>query len=368
MTQDSKKNIVLCGATTGSNFGDMLFAIMFVEYLRKSFTNLNVSFVSASKFAQEQVGLSVNRLAHLHRADAFVYISGGYFGETPKESFVRAVRRFFRYYALGLVMRLFRKPIAIIGVGSGTLNRWFLRWPVVTICNGAKAISVRESNSKEYLEKYGVKTGISVTSDSAQCITNKFFSDIYSNTLGSAQEKGGKKTVLVHFTRMSFQYDYPKLIVSSLKRTMCLDEAYQFILSHDGDWIDDQLKKIRDEFPAGRAKVHTYTGPVDLLKLINEADVVITPKLHVGIIGCAFGKTLLSFPYHPKVQRYYQQIGFSDHCVPLVGIQEDDMVNMIKKKCNDKIALSPDILAGAWKNFEILGDFCESIGGKRAIS
>lgn len=365
-TISKKKRIALCGATSGSNFGDMLFALMFVEYLEKSFSDIEAFFVSASKFASEQVGLPTRGLLDTLKADALVYISGGYFGETPKESTIRAVRRFFRYYFLGLVMRALGKPVAIIGVGSGVLNRWFLRLPVVAICNGASAIAVREIQSKEFLKNYGVISDIAVTSDSAQCISSAFFSGIYKADQNSI-ESSGRKIVLVHYTRMSFSYNYPDLILAALQKTLFLDDSYTFVLCHDGDWIDSELNDLAAQFPEGRTRTHKYKGPVDLLQMINRSNIVITPKLHVGIIGCTFGKVLLSFPYHPKVQRYYQQIGFADHCAPLAGISDSDIVDVIRNKANEPIKLPDHILSDAWRNFEILGEFCESIGATRSI-
>src|SRR5690606_40598083 len=68
------------------------------------------------------------------KADALVYISGGYFGETPKESTIRAVRRFFRYYFLGLVMRALGKPVAIIDRKSTRLNSSHVKISYAVLC------------------------------------------------------------------------------------------------------------------------------------------------------------------------------------------------------------------------------------------
>src|SRR5690606_6289437 len=94
--------------------------------------------------------------------------------------------------------------------------------------------------------------------------------------------------------------------------------------------------------------------------IIASVDSIITPKLHVGIIGCTFGKPVLSFPIHPgKTERYFKQIGYSKHCKSLYNINKDEVKEMINKYIWSDIKLKHDIKVSALKNFEILNEFLE---------
>src|SRR5690606_12928160 len=77
--------------------------------------------------------------------------------------------------------------------------------------------------------------------------------------------------------------------------------------------LPDPARTLRSEFP-DRCVFVSKRDPWDLLALINLLDLVITTKLHVGIVAVALATPVLAFPYHPKVTRFYDQIQASDRC------------------------------------------------------
>jgi polysaccharide pyruvyl transferase WcaK-like protein len=54
-----------------------------------------------------------------------------------------------------------------------------------------------------------------------------------------------------------------------------------------------------------------------LSAILSMVEAIITTKLHVGIVGAALGKTVLSFSGDQKIKRFYKQIGAPERCVEL---------------------------------------------------
>src|SRR6202007_2101045 len=55
------------------------------------------------------------------------------------------------------------------------------------------------------------------------------------------------------------------------------------------------------------------------IALIGGVDGIVTTKLHVGIVGCAMEKPVISMPGHSKTPRFYKQVGLSEQCISQSG-------------------------------------------------
>ena len=69
----------------------------------------------------------------------------------------------------------------MIGVGAGPIKNVVLRRMVISLCNYAQAISVRDIQSYQFLKKNGCENEINVTSDLAQSIGRKEFQNWFCN-------------------------------------------------------------------------------------------------------------------------------------------------------------------------------------------
>jgi len=91
-------------------------------------------------------------------------------------------------------------------------------------------------------------------------------------------------------------------------------------------------------------------------------DLIITPKLHVGIVGAALGKSVLSFPYHiHKIKRYYRQIGEEDRCVLLKDITESVAYDKLIKYCSIPITVNDSFRDLAQKNLNALEELAAKL-------
>src|SRR5690606_18712814 len=55
--------------------------------------------------------------------------------------------------------------------------------------------------------------------------------------------------------------------------------------------------------------------PRTLIATLKCADLVITNKLHVGIVSVSLNGRVISIPTHHKTVRFYDQLGLGDCCI-----------------------------------------------------
>lgn len=354
------KKIIVCGATHGSNYGDSLFAMIFKESIQQ-YKNYRPLFTNVSEYSRCVLNVDQMTIKDLFSSDALIYISGGYFGQSHKETYKVSLFRFINYYLSGLITILRGKPVAIIGVGAGPLERIFLKKTVVYIFNKAKVVSVRDEMSKEYLVKYGVNKPIYITSDTAHVIDEKRYNvGNKSNFIKSKEKFNNKHIVLVHLASKNEEV-YNDIIVNTILEELGSDQKYAFIITTD--YVTKEIPRhIIELFPEERSEYYKFYDVYEFTELIASVDSIFTPKLHVGILGCTFNKAVLSFPLHPeKTIRYYTQIGYLEHCKSLFEVDKPTVRSMIEKYLNDRIVIPTGIKELSKKNILLLEDFLDCL-------
>ena len=83
------------------------------------------------------------------------------------------------------------------------------------------------------------------------------------------------------------------------------------ILQNDDSNYEYAIKQIGKE----RVIYYKYSWPDELCSVIAQSNVVLTYKLHVGILAATFGCSVLSFSMHEKIPRYYSQIQCPERCI-----------------------------------------------------
>jgi polysaccharide pyruvyl transferase WcaK-like protein len=64
-----------------------------------------------------------------------------------------------------------------------------------------------------------------------------------------------------------------------------------------------------------QARAERYRDAQQVIALIGGATVVITPKLHCGIVATALDVPTVCVPMHHKTQRFHRSIGNADRCL-----------------------------------------------------
>jgi polysaccharide pyruvyl transferase WcaK-like protein len=162
-----------------------------------------------------------------------------------------------------------------------------------------------------------------VTADAALTLTP---GDIPAEAVEGARQLmaglSGSRRVAVHLARSSDRMPGVAAVIEGLARFAAGAPEVAFLLVADGSvgQRDTTQTRASAELEArlgSRAVTVPYTDIWSLTAQLGAADLVVTTKLHVGIVAAALGTSVLSFPFHAKVPRLYRQLESPDRCVPL---------------------------------------------------
>ena len=359
--------IALHGAYRHGNFGDMLLLGIYIRWIRETYPGCRVILPFLRTNLKGLVNADGRGLAELLRASALVYGGGGYFGEPNSGRTLWAMRNTWRHVPVGLIARIRGIPIAISGVGAGPLSSGLARRLFVRLFGWARAVAVRDVESRDFMARYGVEADrMVVTADAALSLDE---SSVTPEALAEARRKLG---ALPGSWRIGFN------VAHSIRlRGMdpLLDDLRTFAAGHPQAafvfFLDEgagrgesyhvaRMAREIERRVAAPAVVVPYRDPDQVLGLIQALDLVITTKLHVGIVACALGTSVLAFPAHQKTRRFYEQIGAADRCRPLHQLVPGDALAPLERFARGALGpvpVPPAVRAAALNNRTVLAGF-----------
>ena len=343
------RTILVVGATYSDNFGDMLFARMIADYLSDK---CDFRYYLLSDYAKRFVGEAKIADFSINDAEALVYMPGGFFGDRHDTSLYTTYLWFRRYFPIGLKFAFLRKPILVLGVGAGPCKYAFMKMLIKYICKRANKVIVREEESAAFLKELGVDC--TVTSDLAQTITDYELPAVQMNFTK-------KKKLLVHINQNIGAAQ--KIIPAVREFYEKHSEDYNIIVASDQVCPDDYaIYEQIQSFAKNDACFYKYGDPLELCSVIEQSDVVVTYKLHVGIVACSYGKSVIAIPEHyKKVERYYSHIGYSERVLPLCQASSRAVFDMLEKYAEIPVKIPERILDSARVNFDELKKYIEAL-------
>ena len=353
---EEKRILVHCSTNLGtSNFGDVLFSFMILKHLQDR--GYHAAFYQLSPYIQNYLfnihGLKKEKIS-IGQADAVVYFAGGYFGYSKSLTLYRKIRHFYRYILFGIRASLRRKPMAIIGIGAGDYLWPPARLAVKSFCGNAGCITVRDNPSEKFLSALCPDCKIHVCSDAAQCVDPEEL--IIDEKLSFDKEL---RYIFLHCHDSS---EVAERFALGLKELVNADDSLRVIVGDDG--IGDAsafVRKAAEILGNERVIAYDYTTPDNLCFTLAQCSLVLTSKLHVGIMSAAMGSSPIAFAKRYKVSRYYEQIGESGRCVDYSAASPELIAEMAKKYLGKGIHLNDRIISASKKNFELLDSFLEEI-------
>ena len=359
--------VLLSGATSGTNFGDFLFAKMFQKHVVDIVGDGNVfwndkGYHTISEFFAQR--LNYKGKFKLKDIDVLVYISGGYFCGHDK-SWKDYLYRYLRYFHIGICCLIRRIPYAIIAVEAAKSDNFIIDFIQRLLIRRAELVIVRNQPSMDYVQailgKDSDKAFCSV--DSVFAMERSFFQDctIPNNIVNSHNPK-----LFLHCNpTFSQNKQYFDVVIPIVNKFLENHPDYQVIVSADqyssefsqeggvGNFIKSLIK-------SDKTIVYQYDNPLELCKVIDVCDVIVTTKLHVGIVGAHLGKSVISFSGHTKkIARLYDQLGISDRTIPISELTIDDGYELLESKYNKGIYVPQNIIKSAKSNFVQLTTFLE---------
>lgn len=332
------KNIILHGATNcnSSNYGDYIYGKMIYDYLKKQ--KVNCCFYQPSDFFKKNLTNYPKDNIDLKNATAIIYVPGGYFGEGHNAKLKENIVHFLRFLPIGIKASYKKIPIAVLAIGAGPNKCWFMNMGIKKICKHAKFITVRDKESYNALNKLTKNKANIIESFDYIILNNYITNKKYKQIEEIKKNKGNKKILLIHYNHSEIALE--KFAISLNKFLVNNNEYYTVITA-------DSILENEDELFAkfnnicNKANYHfIYDDPNELTELLNICDLVLTCKLHVGVVASLFHKSVVVSACHPeKTKRFYDAIGEVDRCTSLFEASVDDIVELLNKYHNKKIEI-----------------------------
>lgn len=336
MTAAPKNNILLHGSYFGYNFGDTLLCALFNRWIRVALNEQKKEHIKivtplANNQNQKAIKADLRGISGIGNTATAIFCGGGYFGEPNPVSWWWPKRNHLRHMMLASLLQKKKIPVHIMGVGAGPITNDNLRANIIKLFEYSDTTIVRDNETAEFLrnsgysDKLDISTdaalslhGTDIVADSEQRIANLFFG----NT-------AGKKIIVLHLTEFGNESNDKVLniIREKILNIPAYNDDVRIIAITDSSprkfGLLPQQKSARKivqnlSNDSGNVLLWEYNRmPWDLVALLNQASLVITNKLHVGIVATALRKFVISLPYHQKTPRFYRQLGMEERCLPL---------------------------------------------------
>ena len=212
-----------------------------------------------------------------------------------------------------------------MGTGFGPITTLVGNYLLKRIVNNAKLVYLRDQVSVDFANGCCGENDINLTSDIVLSLINENIVKPKKETLDR---------IGLHLGQLTSEVEI------NVVRTLCsyLNEQNYSVTMVMDNFDETELlisKKIADEFGF---KLQEYNNSIsDFIESYKDLDIVITTKLHAGILGYTAGVVPISLPAHPKSKRFYDQIGMSDHCLELSKSGAIGCIELLKSFDNEKV-------------------------------
>ncbi|WP_162528548.1 polysaccharide pyruvyl transferase family protein [Novosphingobium sp. BW1] len=312
-------NVLLHGSYFGLNFGDTLLCRLFSDWIHAADANSRVILPRADARNLKLIGSDERGLLAARKGEALVLCGGGYFGE-PKSGITRWTARAYTRHMLLANWAAERMPVYIFGTGVGPVTNPRMRRDLIALFQRAEVAVVRDQESANFLKEWGVTRDLQISPDAVVTATESDLKkDIEGKDLSMLRFANSEaKTVAVHTEVHASGRDLD--IAKDMVARLIAETNHNIVLVTDGRrtfgdsaWHDQV--NVPEEAKKRVVKLKYDGDPQSLIAVLNAVDIVITTKLHVGIVRCALNKPVISIPRHAKTPRFYRQMQLEDWCL-----------------------------------------------------
>lgn len=361
-----KKSVYIHGSFMNDNYGDFLLYYM-ASNICDRYTNL-FDFFSADVDESYDNYCKINRknkMDGIFKSELVLFAGGGYFGEPDRRKLYWNVRCFIKHLVPAYIISKRKIPYAIIGVETGPISSFVNKKILKSVCQNASTLSVRNEESKKFLENIGVNREILVNPDwimgidAIDLLNHKNNADSILNDIDSC-----KKKIFVHLTTRN--KDGMENVISDLKEFLSLRDDICYIIGTDQkrESQSERAKSLYQSLGDSKCKLALYNDPWTLSVLLNKVDAVITDKLHVGIVATKFNKEVISVASHTKTLKYFKLIGRENFSTHLINIKSKETLEKLNSLTFKDISIKEEVFINAKKNEKLLVKFLDDHNGK----
>jgi polysaccharide pyruvyl transferase CsaB len=196
-------------------------------------------------------------------------------------------------------------PVAVVGQGVGPIRRPWIRRLAARAFDGAKILSVRDSDSARTLADLGVTREIHVGADLSFLATAADEGRVR-NLLGSVglDRPVGRIGVAV---RPWPQLRDPEELGQAIRRVAQTYGAAVAVLPFDR-LHDHAISRALASAAGG--EVIEAEGPQDLMGLVGAMDVIVGVRLHALIFAASQAVPAVGLAYDPKISAFLSEVNF----------------------------------------------------------
>lgn len=347
-------NLLIWGAYQQQNFGDDLMAVMFYQKLTALGHRVSVFGLSENEARLNNIVVCHNLEDGLKGADAIIIGGGAVLNE--RQFFRRLLRSSLRkielrYLLLSNALRKYKKPLYFSSIGSDGIMSFhdipFARRKLL-FSTSVRGGTVRLKRDVDILAAASIRASAAP--------------DIL---LGASD----------HFKqpRSDWQFDNPRILLNLHKRHREFGERFISLVRKNfpeahifvgQSCVADASYPYEWECSSDNVTILPYDNCVDLLKFLSTMNLVLSSKLHVGLVAMSFGVPFLSIGGRSKVREQLSELDLEDLCyifpdkdvVESVGDLKQ-RVFIIKKQISEII---PDLVKGADEHINVLQDFFDN--------
>ncbi|MHB9025909.1 MAG: polysaccharide pyruvyl transferase CsaB [Armatimonadota bacterium] len=306
-------NILLSGYYGYNNLGDEAVLGGIIAGLRAELPGVEPVVLSADPEGTRQLhgARAVPRMqlaairAALREADLFA--SGG--GSLLQD--VTSARSPLYYLGVLWLAQRAGVPTMALAQGMGPLNRGFNRYLTRTLLNRARAITVRDAGSAEFLQRIGVtRPPIEVTADPSFLLEPDASERLA--TWWDAHIPAGRPVVGVALRPWSASPQTFTAIADALAVFVQRTEALLLFLPMQ--FATDSLlaEEVARRIPAESRVLHTALTPREMLAAVGRCDLLVAMRLHALIFAAQRGIPAVGLAYDPKVRDFAPAAGLPD--------------------------------------------------------
>ena len=299
--------LLLSGYYGFGNTGDEAILSALVSGLRARVPDVELHVLSASPAATaaaHDVG-AANRwslwqeVCEIRAADLLIHGGGGIIQDTTSK--LSAM-----YYLNQLVIaRMMRTQFMVFAQGVGPIQSSYLRGAVVRNFSRACLVTVRDAESAEDLQSWGLRNPQPIVTADPVLLLEPAPPEIVEELLASLELTPGNYIAVALRTWPGAEGAYEAIVewLSGLDRPVLL---LPFQYGQDVEIA----REIQSRLESGAARVPPRQyGPREVMGMIKAADEVLAMRLHALIMACAVGTTAAGLSYDPKVNAFCHRSG-----------------------------------------------------------
>lgn len=341
-----RRRVILHGMHTSENFGDVLLTKILLEQIGDA----DVALLRSSLDVASAVGVKRAGVIDLLRCSHVILGGGGYFQRVDG---ARGALRSVLKYGLPICMgKLFGKKTALIGVGIAPLpgSLASLLFKLLLWCSDV--VVARDSTGFAYAKclapfngSMKVKQGIDLAFD------RKALDSVVGGVCPSTISLDSAHVVCIgiHVSTPSELSAQRRRLLKAISRRLNELDDYQIhlIIDHlpSKEAIEDAVLEL-ESFGIQAPTIIISGDAEKIIRGLHQCDVIITTKLHIGICAAALGKELFSVYKHTKNAITLSEVGLSDRCIPLDGVNESELntlLNTLGLELVKKYSLPPSV-------------------------